>query len=911
MLVGRAQEQAVIGDLIGRARAGTSSTVVLIGDVGIGKTSLLDHAAETADGCLVLRACGLAGERDLSYVVLADLIAPLLDDLPSLPPRQAAVLEGALALGPPTGADRFAVAVAVHSLLSVAAERLPLAVLVDDCQWVDPSSLDCLAFAVRRLEADPVALVFAVRSGEQAGPALAALEGVPRLDVGPLAEADAALLVARSAPDASRVRIEETAERAQGNPLALIELAGSPVLSPVQPASIGERLAAAFADELDAMPERTREALDVVAVMGDPRPGPVLALLLSLGIDPASLEPAEDAGILRASPGRLAFRHPLMQSVSYQRVPAARRRHLHQAVARWLGDQSGGGDAERRVWHATAGALGPDESLARELELLSEGASARSSAATAVRLLEQAADMSESPRARTLRLVRAADTAQAAGLLGDASQLLDRALADPGDADLVVPARYLRCRIDMWRGLPVEGRDALRELAHTQAHVAPREAAEMYAAAALTSIFLGEANAALECMDRATALVDRPSLTAVEAIDALVALVTGHGARGTRSLEGALKVLDPAAALSTHQEPLIVALALYARGDVPAALAEVERTIRAVREASALGLLPFQLSRLSFIQMTAGHWSGALSSAHEGLDLARQTGWHTEVPMALAALARVEGGMGREDDCRAHAHELLEIGRFVGLGVLSAYASSALGLLALGRGDVADAASHLEQVRDFATGHGLVDNPLLPWATDLADAYAMAGEPDAAEEILSGLDGEDERPGALARTAAVERVRGRLAGDPDEAAEHLARSVVLAGRAGAPFEQGRSLLAQGQLRRRSRQPRLARQPLAAALAHFEQLGAHPWSEQARTELRASGTPVESKSPDLAQLTAQELTVARAVAQGWSNKQAAERLFLSVRTVEFHLSSTYRKLGINRRAQLVRHFPDPD
>ena len=911
MLIGRAQEQAVIGGLVDSARGGTSATAVLTGEAGIGKTALLDHAAAAADGCLVLRACGLTGETDLSYVVLADLLAPLLDDRPSLSERHQAVLAGALALGPPTGADRFAVAVAVHALLSLAAERQPLVVLVDDCQWVDPSSLDCLAFAARRLEADRVAMVFAVRSADQGARALANLDGLERVVVGPLAEQDAAALIERVVPEASPVHVLETAHRAQGNPLALIELATSQVLSPVQPVSIGDRLEGAFIDELDAMPGPTREALDVLAVMGDTRPGPVLALLGALGIDPASLEPAEDAGILQASPGRLSFRHPLMLSAAYQSVPAARRRKLHRAVAGWLGDQSGGGDAERRVWHATAGALGPDESLARELEQLSDGASARSSAATAVRLLERAAEMSESSRERTLRRVRAADTAQAAGLLAEASQLLDVALAEAGDDGLDVPARYMRCRIDMWRGLPVQGRDALRELAQSQAHVAPRDAAEMYAAAALTSIFLGEATTALDCMDRATALVDRPSVTAVEAIDALVALVTGHDARGTKSLEGALKILDPAAALSTHQEPLIVALALYARGDVQAALTEVERTIRAVREASALGLLPFQLSRLAFIQMAAGHWSGALSSGHEGLDLARQTGWHTEVPMALAALARVEAGMGREDDCRAHANELLEIGRFVGLDVLSAYAWSALGLLALGQGDVAEAAGHLEQVRSFTTSHGLVDNPLLPWATDLADAYAMAGEQDSAAEILAGLVDEEDRPGALARAAAAERVRGRLATDPEEAEERLVRSVALAGRAGATFEQGRSLLALGQLRRRSRQPRLARQPLAAALAHFEQLGAHPWSEQARTELRASGTPVESRTPEVAQLTAQELTVARAVAQGFSNKQTAERLFLSVRTVEFHLSSAYRKLGINRRAQLVRLFPDPD
>jgi DNA-binding NarL/FixJ family response regulator len=909
VMIGRAHEQAVVADTIGRARNGVGASLVVTGEPGIGKTALLDYAVDRADEFRVLRACGLAGEKDLSFVVLADLAAPILNQLPKISPRHASILKGALALGPPTGADRFGVAVSVLSLLTVAAERAPLLVLVDDCQWVDPSSLSCLVFAARRLDADRVGLIFACRSTDQGIGTNAAFDGLEHLSVMPLDEQEALELVTREVPAASRVHMVETVERAQGNPLAIIQLASNPVLgaTPVEPASIGERLANAFAEELDRMPRATQDALDVLAVMGDTRPGPIRSLLDALGIDPVSLEPAEDADIIRASPDRVSFRHPLIQMAAYQRIPPPKRRRLHAAIADWLRDGTGASDSERRAWHATAGTLGPDEALAQELERVSEQAKARSSIATAVRLLERSALMSESARDRTLRLVRAADTAQAAGLLEDASQLLDRALANAPDGGLDVPTRYMRCRIDMWRGLPVEGRDALRHLANSQAAVSPAKAATMYADAALTSIFLGDARAALDCMDRAVSLVShRPSVPAIEAVDALVAMVTGSDARGTQSLQWAVGALQPSDRLSTHQEPLLVALAMFAKGDVGAALAEIDTTVLVARDASALGLLPFQLSRLSAVQMAAGQWSAALSSAQEALDLARQTGWHTEVPMALAALARVEAGMGREEQCCSHVDELLAIAQLTGIDVLAAYGRLALGLLALGRSDAEDAAGQLDQVRQFSTSRGLIDNPILPWATDLAEAHAKTGEHAMALALLRQL--EQSGLPSLRSAGAAERVRAHLARDADATERHLERSISLAGEDHAVFEQARSLLAMGQLHRRSRQPRRARQPLVAAVAHFEQLGAQAWSEQARAELRATGTPVAAKSPELGELTPQEMSVARAVAQGLSNRQAADQLFLSVRTVEFHLTSTYRKLGINRRAQLARFFP---
>ena len=299
-----------------------------------------------------------------------------------------------------------------------------------------------------------------------------------------------------------------------------------------------------------------------------------------------------------------------------------------------------------------------------------------------------------------------------------------------------------------------------------------------------------------------------------------------------------------------------------------------------------------------------------MSSATEAVEAARYTGWVTELPAAHAVLALIAAGHGRADECRASAAVALEGARRAGAPMVAAQAQLALGVLELSLGRPREAQRYLELVAAFAQDCGLVENSVVSWLPDLVECHVRTGDSEAARAGLAELAEAVARGGRIRLEAAYARCRGLAAQATDEAEVELKRSAALAERAGAPFEQARSLLGLGQLYRRDRRRGTARKPLAAALAIFEYLGAESWAEQVRVELNASGVEVERKAVDLSRLSPQEMCVAAAAAEGLSNQQTAMRLFLSVRTVEFHLSNAYRKLGISRRAQLVRLISAP-
>lgn len=533
----------------------------------------------------------------------------------------------------------------------------------------------------------------------------------------------------------------------------------------------------------------------------------------------------------------------------------------------------------------------------------------RSSSASAVRLLEQAAILSGSRRQRSQRLIQAADLVQAAGLVSEADGVLDQARAATVDAAEIATVEHLRCRFDMWRGQPVRAKDALLRLAAGAAPAMPASAARMYGSAALTSISLADMAVASYAMARADELCREhgSAVLSVEATGALLELVHGSPERGRERLQRCANQISSADPLATEMPMLVVALCRFVDDDVEGALEIVESAVDSARAASAIGLLPFLLSRLAMMRLAAGRWGAALACADESVQLAGLTGWATELPYGLVCLARVEAAMGRGEDCRAHAQMTIGGLQPESAGVLAPHLESALGLLELGSGNSAAAISHLEAVAEFAQERDVANNPILPWAEDLLEAYARAGEVDAAQGLLIEMDAELRRNGRPRLRCAVDRCRGLLAGTDSDAEALLARSVETAAAALAPFDKARSLLCLGQIRRRHRRPRDARRPRAAALAHFEQLGAASWREQARAELRAIGGTAAGPEPGLAALTPQELSVAESVAQGLTNQQTAIRLFLSPRTVEFHLSNAYRKLNIGRRAQLVRLF----
>lgn len=908
MLVGRERDCAGLNELLQQARVGSSGICVVRGEPGIGKTAMLDYAESKASDFTMLRGRGLPAEADLSFAVLYDVLTPLLPGVANLLPRQRAVLEGALGLGPPAGSEAFAVAASVLALLAKTAEERPLLINIDDCQWVDRSSLNCLAFVGRRLAADRTLMIFAEREMLALPGGLPVLSDFPRMQLGRLPSAAAEELLRWHGPNLGYARAKEVLSTAGGHPLALIELAKtrSRERSPVQPAGLGSQLESGFRDELDTLDHRARLAVDALAILGETSAEPLIEALHRLGLSLDDLATVEELGLVQWAHGVLGFRHPLIQGAAYSAIPPNRRRKLHLAAAAALGSSGLHADVERRAWHRSAGTIGPDESLAQELENLARAAIERSSAASAVRLLERAADHSASGAARARRLLAAAEYVQTAGLMDVADELLERAAAANPVQDVAVQVGHLRCRFDMWRGMPVQGRDALLDLARLVSISAPAEAAVMYGHAALTSAWLGEITIGQAAIERAIELIppDSEPVLPVLAAGSLLDLVSGNPTRGRERLDLCLRGIDKVGQLSAEQLPLVVALCRFADDDVDGARRSVEQTVRSARAASAAGLLPFQLSRLAIMQFAAGQWSAALASADEAVRVANDTGWTTELPAALTALARVEAGLGRIEDCRAHARTASDSARGAGVHIISAQARAALGLLELGLGQPAAAAAHFEQVAAFAADQGLVDNPLLCWLSDLCESYIRLGDAKEAGRVLVALETEVERSGRSRLVPAFERCKGLLAASEREAERLFEHSVWTAEQIGAPFEQARSSLCLGQLYRRQRRIGEARRALMDALVIFEQLGPGPWAEKAIGELHASGVQVDHRAPNLFQLTPQEMSVASSAAEGLTNQQIATKLFLSVRTVEFHLTNVYRKLNVNRRSQLV-------
>ena len=912
-LVGRDDVLQLLDDRIAAARQHLSSAVVLLGEAGIGKSALLEYCQATAKGFTVLAARGIPAEEHLSFAVLYDLLTPVIDVIDRLPSRQAEVIKSAVSIGPVTEAGRFGVAVAVLSALALASEDHPLLVLVDDAQWVDESSLSCLSFVARRLHAESILALFALRVGDRANPqevsAAKVLESLEHQVIGRLSQTDAGRLLNVRRPELRPDRASEIVNQAMGNPLALSVLSRNHSLPLEDSGQLDDRLRSVFRQDLENLSGPTRLGLAIMAVAGDSLANQLPGVLAQLGLDLDCLEEAEESGLVRQAGDRFVFSHPLIRFAVTSTLPAARLRKLHRAVARALEGSEGVADQERRLWHLSACTSGADEALASQMENVAVQALARSSSASAVRLLERAATLSASMHERSRRLIMAADLVWAAGLVSEADRVLKEARTASLDPLAIATIEHQRCRFDMWRGEPVRARDSLLRLAAGAAPTMPASAARMYASAALTSISLGDmelAESAIARADELSTQLDSAILT-VEATGALLEFVHGSPERGRGRLRRCADEISTADPLSAEMPTLIVGLCRFAEDDVSGALNMIEGAVDSARAASAVGLLPFLLSRLALLRLAAGRWGSALACADESVQLAGLTGWATQVAYGIVCLARVEAAMGRVEECRTHAQMTIDGLHVESDGVLVAHANSALGLLELGNANLTAAIGHLEAVGEFAREHGIGNNPILPWAEDLLEAYARAGDGDRAQGLLVEMDAELRRSGRPRLQCALDRGRGLLCRSDSEAETLLERSVETATAAAAPFERARSLLCLGQVRRQHRRPRDARRPLASALAHFEQLGASTWCEQARLELRAIGSTTPGPDPGLTSLTPQELSVAQSVAEGLTNQQAADRLFLSVRTVEFHLSNAYRKLGIGRRSQLVRIF----
>jgi hypothetical protein len=497
MLLGRAHERRQIEQALAGARSGTSAALALAGEPGIGKTALLSYAAEHATGMRLLRARGIESEAQIPFGSLLELIRPALMMLDNIPAPQAAALEGALALRPGAGHDRFAVGAATLSLLAAYADLTPVAVLVDDAQWLDGSSAQALLFAIRRLVADPIAVFVAVREGE---PSLLDGADLPALRIGGLTSDEAAMLVPGLAPEAARRLHEATA----GNPLALLELApdapdmalapgGAPVL-------VSARISRAFLRRADLLDQATRQAL-VLSATSDAGDLPTLERAAArLGIDISALAAAESAGLVALHPGQVEFRHPLARSAIYADAPASQRREAHRALAAALPDR----DIDRRAWHLAAAAVGTDETASAALEQAGARSRDRSANATATAAFERAGRLTADDERRARLLRKAAEAGWLAGFTDRASTLLDEAGDATCDPATLVEIDQLTGHIATRCGPVMRGHAILTAAA---GRADPERAVAMLAEAAVACFLAGNPVEMLSVADRAQSVL--------------------------------------------------------------------------------------------------------------------------------------------------------------------------------------------------------------------------------------------------------------------------------------------------------------------------------------------------------------------------------------------------------------------
>ena len=898
-MAGRDRECAEIDALLDRARGGLAGALVLRGEPGVGKSALLRHAVDRASDATVVRATGVESEAEIEFSGLLEVARPLLGLLDLVPAGQAAALRVALGFEGGATPDRFSVGAATLALFAAAADGQPLLVVVDDAQWVDRASLDAILFASRRLMADRVALLLATRT-EGLG-----AQGLTELSLAGLdAEAARAVVEASAGVHVSSVVVERLLAETGGNPLALSEMTTQltsaqlqgrdPLEGPLPVTGLIER---AFAARVDALPDRSRRALGVLAAAGaEPLP-PVLAALDRLGLGESDLAPAEAAGLVELSPGSFAFRHPLLRSVAYHGVEPAFRREAHGALAAALE----GGARERQAWHLASAALGPDDAAADALAEIAAAARRRGGDAAAAAALERSARLTTDAVVRLERLVEAAETARAGGVYDRAHALADELLRQELPALLRARVLGVTALMAFHAHQLDRARAAFEEGAALARPEDRRLAATMLSYAVLVLLATGRVEETIEIGRRAVELArDDPRAIWIRYMLGRALLIGGLAGEGAPLIEATYEA-------HRHENTAVglrragIAAAMLDRMAEARPLAERAIDI-ARREGGPLELV-YALSLHSQIAVHCGEWTTAIACATEGRQLAEAIGQQAPASDLAATIARIGGFRGDRtvtDQLAGYERFFSECGH-----VFHAEQSAfALGRIALAHDDFETAVDRLGRSAERLDRLGVVAFDLAPWP-DLVEALVRWGHVDRAREIGSRWVAAPVEAGPW-REPLVERVLGLVASD-DASDAHYERSIELARPVGDPYEEARTRLLYGEhLRRRGRRVE-ARDQLRVALEVFERLDADTWAERARRELRATGEKLRRDAAAGDELTPQELQVALQVAEGKANKDVAAALFLSQKTVEFHLSRIYRKLGLSSRTELVRHL----
>jgi DNA-binding CsgD family transcriptional regulator len=902
-LRGRRREQEQLGQLVTGIRSGRSGALVVRGEAGIGKTALLEYLIEQASGCVVARATGVQADMELPFAGLQQLFGSMLGSLERLPDPQRDAVEVALGLRSGPAPDRYVVGLAVLGLLAEAAEQAPLVCVVDDAQWLDQASAQTLAFVARRLLAESVGLVFAVREPSEDE----TFAGLPELIVAGLDDEDAhALLGVAIAGGVEPRVIERIVAETRGNPLALLELprglsaaelAGGFAVSSAQPLSA--RLEQSFLGRVRSMPDHTQRLLLLAAAepVGDPRLLMRAAELVGLGVEAAV--PAEAVGLIELAE-LVRFHHPLVRSAIYSAAPLADRQAVHRALADATDAQA---DPDRRAWHRAQAALGTDEDLAAELERSAERAQGRGGLAAAAAFLERAATLTPDRGRRARRSMAAAQAKHLAGSPQAALMLLERAASAPMDELEIAMIQRLRGRIALQLSRSGEAAPLLLDAARRIESFDPGLARDthleaLYAAAVAGRLGSGMLEAAT------TARLAPAGPPPPRAVDLLL---DGLGVRHTDGNAAAPILKRALTALldeDGHYEEDMRWPWLAAR--VAADLFDDEtwhflatRHLQTARDAGALGVLPIALMHVAQLRIFEGKLDEAAALIEETDSIIHATGSRRiSIPKLMLVACR-----GDEAQATALINEVERDAIARGQGGVLTFAEHARAVLHNTLGQYAAALENAQRASAQDELH--VSAWSLP---ELVEAAARSGQPELAADALERLCQRTQVAGTEWALGIEARSRALLS--DGAIAEGLYREAIdRLGRCRVALELARAQLLYGEwLRRRGRRVD-AREQLRSARARFLEMGAEAFAQRAIRELLATGETARKRTVETRdELTPHEARIARMARDGASNQDIATQLFVSRKTVEYHLHKVFTKLGISSRQQLERVLP---
>jgi DNA-binding CsgD family transcriptional regulator len=901
-LVGRTEELHTLQTLVTRARNGVSGALVVRGDAGIGKTSLLDAATTNLAGTKVIRSDGFEAELSIPYAALQRVGMSLVAHIGALPPRQARALRVAWSVEEGPAPDRFLVGLGMLALFAEAGDQHPVICVIDDAHWLDSESRDVLAFVARRLQAESTVLLFATRDNDESDTQFAGIASV-RL-TGLDTQSAVQLLSTTATERIDPYAATQIAAATGGNPLALIDLARDMTIRQLShlslshnPVPISSQLEANYLRQVRQQGPDVQRWLLVAAAESAGHPDLIASAAAALGIPPGSAFDAQQAGLVTLGDS-IVFRHPLVRSAVYGAMVGAERRQVHAALAR---EASLLGMVEVNAWHASESAPGTDLAVADQLETVAERAARRGGLVSQARLLARAADHTPPGRQRNGRLLSAAEAAGEAGAAHLSLELLDR--IDPEDLDPVQRGRMIMARTELSvfiaDPMPIMRSPASMLEAADQLHGHSADLEQKALLRAFEMAFVAESlmqgttlRELGQRLDTGARVLDGPYATVLRGLSAHALLPYADAVPLMREALQTLSALDDVDVPAFGYVGVIFTTALF---DKRAGLEYLDRLARIARDAGALRALDTVLWVRSLFELDFGDPATGGQFMKQVRELRQAIGYEAENVINVAYLAWT--GAPRDQ------LELIgEAVKSMGFGGVYTSAMTALGIRDIAEGHYRDAYDRLKPV---------IENPLLQVTyirlADFVEAAARSGHRVDAMDTARTIAMMAGASGSPILRGLAQRCHALLASDAD-AESHYLRAVEVLSAADVPADLGRAHLLYGEWLRRMKRRRDAREQLRTAVEIFDRIEAPSFAERARSELAATGEKVIKREFVAGvEMSPQEGAIARMAADGKTNAEIGAALFISTNTVDYHLRKVFQKLGISSRRQLADRF----